>query len=241
MAKDKESLIEQIVKLLAKANGTTNEHEADAFYKKAQSLMVQHAIDEEEVKRAGGKAKDEIVERTVYIRRNGTFRHPQADLLGSISYIFNCRTFFRDFGSKIPYIIVGFDTDAQFVEILFESIRTQSWRACLADTRDEGGPNKVPPSRNRSFLEGYYGRVVARLNERHRKVDESHGTGTSLALRDRGKQVGKYLKDKYSLVPSKGRRRQKEDWAAFNRGHEKGATADISGGRGHITTTKELN
>jgi hypothetical protein len=42
---EEKTIIEKVRKLLAKANGTTNSHEAAAFLGKAQALQLQHKID----------------------------------------------------------------------------------------------------------------------------------------------------------------------------------------------------
>lgn len=47
---DEADLMRKIQGLLAKAEGTDNEHESDAFFAKAHELMVKYAIDEERIR-----------------------------------------------------------------------------------------------------------------------------------------------------------------------------------------------
>lgn len=59
------TIIEKIHKLLAKAEGTDNEHEADAFMAKAQALMVEYQVSDEQIRLQGEKPKEEIITKNV--------------------------------------------------------------------------------------------------------------------------------------------------------------------------------
>lgn len=257
-----EDMIRKITALLAKAESTQYEAEADAFIAKAQELMMRHAVDEAMLRAAGNKSKEEIVKREVQIRKR--FKNTQGSFLSGLARLLNCRVYYSDIGSRLPYTIVGFESDAVFVEVLFESIRAQGNAARLhagialrkrVDCHDCGG-DKVYPEylgggpcdtckgrgyiqggqvlQVNSFLEGYFNRVLSRCTARYRKMEEEAGSSVALALRDKGKDVDDWINERMQLRTARARRARDLDYGAYTKGREAGDRTDISGGRGHL-------
>lgn len=263
-----EKLLNQIRNLLAKAESTTFEAEADACIAKAQELMMKHAIDEAMLKASGKKSREEIVTLQVTIRKR--FKATQGSFLHQMAQLFNCRVYYTDIGARLPYTVVGYESDAAFVEILFESIRAQANRDRLAagiglrkivDCNDCGGSGEYPDFLGggkcetckgkgkrqgsqgiaaHSFLDGYFNRVLARCRERYKKQVEEAGSSVALALRDRSVDVDDWMKKRVSLRTARASRARSFDAGAHASGRSAGERTDISGGRGHIKPTKEL-
>lgn len=240
---EKEKVVDKIRKLLAKAESTTFEGEADAFLAKAQELMVQHAIDEEEIRRSGNRPTEEIVVRTIQIRQNIPRTKPLRQLLNIIASSFNCRMWYVP-GTKNNYV-AGFESDTIFVEMLFYSVQMQQHSALLreyekakADYEAMGSPFRKTVWR-RSFIEGYINRVCVRIWERYKKVDETHGTGTSIVLRNRKSVVDEWVDSQYTIVQAPKERKKAVDWYAVKVGSNAGAAADISGGRNMVESKEK--
>lgn len=259
-----EKMIAKIKALLDKAESTGFEKEADAFIAKAQELMMKYAIDDAMVRASGKKSKDEIVTRSVEVRRR--FRGTQGQFLSGLARLFKCRVYFSDYGeARLPYYIVGYEGDAIFVEILFESIRAQANGARLTagiglrkrvECNDCGGSGTYPKSigggkcdtckgkgirqgsqgiQAHSFLEGYFSRVLARCADRYRQQVEAAGSSVALALRDKGQEVDAWMGDHLDLRKARASRARSFDGNAYGKGHDAGNKADISGGRGHFS------
>src|SRR5450759_1282458 len=84
-----EDLLRKVSALLAKAEGTDNEHEASAFFEKAHELMVRYASDEarvraEQVRINGRRLEEPVVEDYMF---SSYAHHAQAkeDLLDMVA------------------------------------------------------------------------------------------------------------------------------------------------------------
>lgn len=234
-------IISKIQKLLAKAESTTHEAEADAFFAKAQELMMAHAISEEALKAAGEKPKDELVEVSVFIKEGLPATKSRQWFLRRVSEAMNCRTLI--FGRTNTTHVFGYKSEAEFVQLLYMSVEMQSHAAVLRELkvakREHAERHPYVKFRpgvwRRTYIEAYLSRVGDRITERYRTVDETHGTGTSIVLRDRGKTAEEWMTSQYIVTNAKQRSRRRDyNWDAYDRGTAAGANADISGGRGHV-------
>ena len=244
-----DDIIAKIQKLLAKAESTNHEAEADAFFAKAQELMMNHAISEEVLKAAGKKMQDEMVEVSVTIKEGQPATKSRQWFLRRVAEAMNCRTLI--FGRTNTTHVFGYKSEAEFVQLLYMSVELQSRAAVLRELKaaKREHAERHPYSKfrpgvwRRTFIEAYLSRVGDRITARYVQADATHGTGTSIVLRDRGKTAEEWMTSKYSVTNAKARRRNLAyDWDAHDRGAAAGATADISGGRGHVTkgARKEL-
>ena len=159
--------------LLAQAESTTFEAEAEAFTAKAQELMARHAIDG-----ALLWARSARDERPITIRL--PLDDPYADvkslLLQRVAHHSRCKSVYHPrYGLSS---IVGFASDVAAAEALFTSLLVQSHVAL------RGEAAKAPPggrTRSRSFRSSFLLSFVTRIDERLREVTahvESAATST---------------------------------------------------------------
>ena len=155
--------------LLAQAESTTFEAEAEAFTAKAQELMARHAIDVALLWSAS--ARDE---RPTSIRV--TIDDPYADikslLLQHVAGHSRCRAVWdAEHGLST---VVGFASDVAAAELLFTSLLVQSQSALRAE-RAKAGPGARTRSRRfrSSFLFAFTHRIDQRLAEINTSVREA--------------------------------------------------------------------
>ncbi|MEY2583392.1 MAG: hypothetical protein QOE09_3241 [Ilumatobacteraceae bacterium] len=159
--------------LLAQAESTTFEAEAEAFTAKAQELMARHAIDG-----ALLWARSTRDERPITIRLplDDPYTDVKSLLLQRVAHHSRCRSVYHPrygLGS-----IVGFASDVAAAEALFTSLLVQSHASLRAEAA------KSPPGgrvRSRSFRSSFLLSFVIRIDERLREVTahvESAATST---------------------------------------------------------------
>lgn len=59
-----DDIVRKIAGLMAKANGTENEHEAAAFAAKAQEMLARHNLSEMDVLKQSAEARGEVISET---------------------------------------------------------------------------------------------------------------------------------------------------------------------------------
>jgi hypothetical protein len=141
----------KIGKLLAKAEGTDNPHEAEAFMRKAEALMIQEGIDEAMARRAGGAnvRPEEIVERVIrlYVAKDTR----TWDTRTSSTYV--CKG------------ACGQELEARrFPTTKDRYLRGVECRSCR-DARPKGVSQAETNAYNRAHVEGFF-RVVRHLGVR---------------------------------------------------------------------------
>jgi hypothetical protein len=145
--------------LLAQAESTTFEAEADAFTAKAQELMARHAIDAALVWGATERG-----ERPVAIRLplDDPYADAKGTLLNVVAAASRCRAVTHS--SYGMCTVVGFAPDLVATELLFTSLLVQSATALQAEGA-AAGPGARTRSRGfrSSFLLAYATRVGQRL------------------------------------------------------------------------------
>ena len=163
---DDDPLLDKVRKLLAKAEATRNEHEADAFASKAAALIAAHRIDPARLARAraGG---DEVALREVAVGR-GAYVRARLALLGAVAGAHDCEIVWRTGPDGATGILAGFTSDLDATVVLYESLHLQATSRMAAVRR--ATPAATQRWR-RAFLFGYADRVGDLLRESRRRVE----------------------------------------------------------------------
>jgi hypothetical protein len=161
--------------LLAKAESTTFAEEADALTAKAQELMARHAIDLAMLD-ASAPLHGSPEARRVHL--DDPYVDAKSSLLSAVARENRCSSVFSPgFGFST---IFGFDSDLDFVELLFTSLLTQATSSMVAADRQVDRNGR---SRTRSFRQSFLISFAHRIAERLREANE---TATRQAQADLG-------------------------------------------------------
>ncbi|MFF4126297.1 DUF2786 domain-containing protein [Microbispora rosea] len=180
-----ERTLARVRALLAKAESTEFEAEAETFTAAAQALMARHSIDAallaSRASGPGGAGRPEG-------RRLGVdapYEGPKAMLLDVIASANHCRSVWsRHFGFAT---VLGFPADLAAVEVLFTSLLVQATTAMrLAGSRRDG----LGRSRTRSFRQSFLAAYAQRIGERLR---EATGEAVREAMREAAADAGRDL------------------------------------------------
>jgi Protein of unknown function (DUF2786) len=159
-----EKVLGKVRALLAKAESTTFEEEADALTSKAQELMARHAIDLAmlESDPSNGAAASGAVARRIHVE--DPYFDPKSVLLAVVARANNCTAV------SVPPLgmitLFGFPSDLDIVELLFTSLLTQATSSMVAagSSVDMRGTSRTKSFR-RAFILAFAVRVGERLRE----------------------------------------------------------------------------
>jgi hypothetical protein len=178
------SLVAKIRKLLAKAEGTDNPNEAEAFSAKAAQLIAAHRIDPRHV--AEALASGELGLRRIVIGR-GAYVRARLALLAAVAGNHDCEVVFETGPHGTTATIAGYQSDLDVTEVLYTSLHAQAANQMAAVRR------RTPAATQRwrrSFLFGFARRVAellaaARADARvARAAEGAHAPGGEEALPD---------------------------------------------------------
>lgn len=163
--------------LLAKAESTAFEEEAEAFTAKAQELIARHAIDE-----ALLHTVDDVGDPSVRrIPVDDPYADAKACLLAEVAGANRCRVVYSaDLGWVTAF---GYDHDLDAVELLATSLLAQATGAMVrhGPRRDASGRSRTRSFR-RAFLLGFAQRIGERLRQATDGQMAASGTGADRAL-----------------------------------------------------------
>jgi hypothetical protein len=156
-----DKILTRVRGLLAKAESTTFEAEADALTAKAQELMARHAID---LAMLDSRAPNRDAPSARRIHFDDPYIDAKSQLLtvvsreNRVSAVFSTGLGFST--------IMGFESDLDIVELLFTSLLTQATSAMVAEgkTVDHYGRSTTRSFRQ-SFLVSFAHRIGERLRE----------------------------------------------------------------------------
>jgi hypothetical protein len=180
---------EKIRALLAKAESTDSDAEAEAFTEKAQQLIARHSLNEALLARTGqGKREPEALR--VVVER--PYEQPKSELLAQIANANHCRPVYWPAGGFTT--LIGDRDDLRSVELLFNSLLVQ---ATAAMTRADSAAAKAGTSQTRSFRQSFLASFAWRIGERlresaadtEREVSEETGTDLVPVMRQRDERV----------------------------------------------------
>lgn len=224
---------DRIAKLLAKAEGTTNAHEAEVYMAKAEELMLKFGIERAnlEAKRPGAK-RQEIVIKKVYVKNGHGYATAMVSIGNAVGPSFSVRILQSSVydGSKVIWLI-GHTTDVDDAETLLNSLLVQSRQQAIAWWRKEGKVSRPWASDNdaylarREFIYAFASGVRSRLAEtRNRVVDEAE-PGTALVLVERSKLVDSWVDENLQVGKARATQRRDGGYDAHIAGHAAGRDA----------------
>jgi hypothetical protein len=154
-----ETVLAKVRALLAKAESTTFEEEANALTAKAQELIARHAIDDAFAQSSGEQVREAPIARRIWV--DDPYAAAKGQLLAVVGASNRANVIWDE--SYAHMSIVGFESDLETVEILFTSLLVQASHAMLARGKviDERGR-----SRTRSFRQSFYIAFASRIHER---------------------------------------------------------------------------
>ncbi|GAB2468705.1 DUF2786 domain-containing protein [Jatrophihabitans fulvus] len=181
-----EKVLRRIRGLLAKAEASEFEHEADAFSEKAQALMTEHSVARAHLE-ADGRPTPPATRR-IWI--DNPYVKAKATLIAQVADANRCRAVVS---ANLGFVTVfGFDADLDFVDLLSTSLLVQATRAMrqAGSVTSWAGQSRTKSFRQ-SFLVAYAYRIGERLRESAERVtaaaDEARG-GALVPVLDARKQ-----------------------------------------------------
>ncbi|MEV4454435.1 DUF2786 domain-containing protein [Microbispora sp. NPDC049633] len=227
-----ESKLERIRALLAKAEATEYEGEAESFRNAAMSLMAKYGVEQAMLQHHG--ATTESLEKRV-IEISGEYPKEKAYLLGRISKALGLYSYASTLVRgrqtlRTEVIVCGFPSETEQVELLYTSMLLQAAREMKKDLSDvwrvRGNQLKAF---KRTWLLGFANKIYERLEEQRAKAvaetpTASDGTSTTLVLVDRQAMIKQWASKDVEISRPKKRVLSGGGWAY---GDEAGERVDI--------------
>ena len=172
-------VLEKVRALLAKAESTTFESEAESLTAKAQELMARYRIERALVDAAAGGPRSHPTSRRIPIV--DPYADPKALLLARIASANGCRAIWSKY--ERCSTVFGFPDELAAVEELFTSLLVQATSALLraGSKRDAYGRSRTKRFR-RSFLVAFAVRIGERLCAVVERTVEEQSTALSTDL-----------------------------------------------------------
>ncbi|MEV4290815.1 DUF2786 domain-containing protein [Nonomuraea bangladeshensis] len=153
-----EKTLTRVRALLAKAESTAYEAEAETFMSAAQSLMAKYSIDAAmlDAQPGGGDAPAGI-----RIGIDAPYEQPKAVLLNLVAEANRCRVIWsQELGFAT---VMGFRADLSWVEMLFTSLLVQAQTSLVNSGTKKHGNGR---SRNKTFRQSFLSAFASRIGER---------------------------------------------------------------------------
>lgn len=171
-----ERLLTKVRMMLAKAESTPYEAEAEAFTAAAQSLMARHSIDRA-VLEASEDGSSGDGPRATRVHLAAPYARSKVTLLSAVAGANRCKAVWQEhFGFAT---VVGYAVDLRAVELLFASLLVQA-KVAMHEQGSTGHGASTTVFR-RSFLTGFAQRIGERLSavtrEETRSASEAHRLG----------------------------------------------------------------
>ena len=159
-----ERILSRVRQLLAKAESTTFEAEAETFTAGVQALMARHSIDAALLAASDGSPGAGDAPQGRRIRIDNPYDGSKAMLLNAVAAANRCSMVWsRELGFGT---VVGFEADLESVELLFTSLLVQATRAVTsAGSRTDVYGRSRTRSFRQSFLSAYAHRIGERLEQ----------------------------------------------------------------------------
>lgn len=169
----------RVRRLLAKAESTPYEAEAETFTAAAQRLMARHSIDVAMLDSEPGLDPDRPT--GIRIGIDAPYERTKATLLSVVADANRCRAVWSE---ELGFsTVLGFDADLDAVELLFTSLLVQASTAIVhAGTKKHGSGQSRTRSFRESFLQSFTTRIGERLDAATAETVQAEGEarGTDL-------------------------------------------------------------
>jgi hypothetical protein len=222
----------KIAGLLAKAEGTDNPHERDAFSAKAEKMMLALGIERAELE-ASGKGSEDIVQET------RDWRTIYAPAMGRFAY-----TIGHGFGDDLSFLqsrlgkdlvrtyVIGHKSDVEDYLTLLNSLDLQVWAAVKEyrrETRDARRYRTIHENfvHDRTFIYGFADTVRLRLQSERREAMETASEGAALVFVGKGARIEEWVEKKYPKRGSGRASRQQTSASARAAGARAGMQASM--------------
>jgi hypothetical protein len=225
---ENEDVIRKIQALLAKAERTDNEHEQNAYFSKAQTLITKYAVDQWQLTPA---EREKIIQKTIEL----TPKRADRTLLNAVCIANNVKFIVGPTSprrGRYGYLL-GFPSDIAFCEALTAGLLLQRERELSKALKNK--PSwEHGKAFNSSFRIHFAGVVAGRLLEWKKVATEEAGTGTELVLASKAAQVEKFTADKFGDTLHSVAGPKTTSALGALAGREAGKRADISGGQRNL-------
>lgn len=225
---------DKIAKLLAMAEGATNEDMAANYLTKASDLRLRMMISDEDIRRAGGadRKSEDMIKKIVLRDKHAAYVKARRELMTWLASIYNARiTMASDRSFMCLY---GFESDIAFIEQMYASLILQLATHMKNDQARRVNDGASTRSWQTSYAHGWVGRVAQRLRDARQRQEHdvvAEVAGTALVLRDRGVAVTKYFADNTGKLGSGYKNRSIRSQSGMLAGHAAGNRADIGATR----------
>lgn len=195
-----EKVLAKVRSLLAKAESTDFDEEAEALSAKAQELMSRYALDRALLDHVRGVRQHATLVR---IWLDAPYVTAKSMLVDAVAHANRCRAILsRDLGSVT---VVGDELDLRVVELLTTSLLLQGSRAMLA-TGSQSTRSGV--SRTRSYRQSFLVAYAGRIGERLRAANETSTSDTDASrllpvLSARSRAVDELIEQQFPDLVSK--------------------------------------
>jgi hypothetical protein len=219
--------------LLAKAESTEFEAEAEALTAKAQELMARHAIDTAMLAPRAGSPGAGAQVRARRLHLDDPHAEAKAAIVQAVGTANGVRVVLLPaFGIAT---LVGMPPDLDAVELLVTSLLLQAGRA-LADAVGRAGDHRRPTAYRRGFLYSFAQRIEERLtgarDTARAEATATYGTALAPVLADRQAAVDRAVEELFPSVRRRGGRTV--DAAGWHAGRAAADAADLGSRAGHL-------
>ena len=226
-ARTSDPILERVRALLAQAESTTFEAEAEAFTAKAQELMTRHAIDVAMVSARADRAETPV---SIRVPIDDPYFDAKALLLHYVAQSSRCRSVIHD--RYAMSTVIGYAGDIAATEVLFTSLLVQAQAAMHATAAAApAGARARSRSFRSAFLTAYAHRIGARLAEINAGVIADADAGRSIlpVLAARSAAVDTAVDEMFGEL-SRSRARRGYDPAGWASGHLAADRAQLTSG-----------